>query len=83
LTDSLKIGSGALISADNMLYYYNQKGELKLLSFSEGKMTEISSFKIQKGSKEHFSHPVIHNGVLYLRHGNVLMGFDIKKKEEV
>ncbi|MCK4922980.1 MAG: PQQ-like beta-propeller repeat protein [Bacteroidales bacterium] len=82
ITDSLKIGSGALIAADNMLYYYNQKGELILLAFAEGKMKEISSFKIKKGSKEHFSHPVIHNGILYQRHGNALMAFDIKMKSE-
>ncbi len=38
LTDSLKVGSGAVIAADEMLYYYNQRGELKLLSYNEGKM---------------------------------------------
>lgn len=82
LTDSLKVGSGALIAADGMLYYYNQRGELKLLSYDEGKMQEISSFKIQKGTKEHFSHPVIHEGVLYQRRGNVLMAFNIKAPPE-
>jgi hypothetical protein len=30
ITDSLRVGSGALITADNKLYYYNQKGELIL-----------------------------------------------------
>jgi hypothetical protein len=82
LTDSLKIGSGAIIAADDMLYYYNQRGEMKLLSYSEGKMQEISSFKITKGTKEHFSHPVIYRGVLYQRRGNMLMAFDIKAPPE-
>ncbi|MBT3385741.1 MAG: PQQ-binding-like beta-propeller repeat protein [Prolixibacteraceae bacterium] len=80
LSDSLKIGTGAVIAADNMLYYYNQRGQLSLLSFDNGKMKQVSSFKIARGSKEHFSHPVIKNGVLYQRHGNVLMAFDIQNK---
>jgi outer membrane protein assembly factor BamB len=80
LTDSLRIGSGAVIAADNMLYYYNQKGEMMLLSYNEGKISKVSSFKITKGTNQHFSHPVIHNGVLYQRHGNVLMAYDIRKK---
>ena len=80
LTDSLRVGSGAVIAADNMLYYYNQKGELMLLSYDNGKMQKISSFKITKGTKQHFSHPVINKGILYQRHGNVLMAFDIRKK---
>jgi len=79
ITDSLKVGQGALIAADQMLYYYNQRGEMRLISFSEGKMKEVSSFKIKKGSAHHFSHPVIHRGVLYQRRGNALMAFDIRE----
>jgi hypothetical protein len=82
LTDSMKVGSGAVIAADNMLYYYNQRGELKLLSYNEGKMKEVSTYKITKGTKEHFAHPVIYRGVLYQRRGNMLMAFDIKVSPE-
>ena len=39
----------------------------------------ISSFKITAGTKEHFSHPVISGGILYIRHGKVLQAYDIKK----
>lgn len=81
LSDSLKIGHGALIAADDMLYYYNQRGELRLISFSEGQMKEISSFKITKGSGHHFSHPVIYRGILYQRRGNALMAFDITQAD--
>ena len=41
-------------------------------------MEVISKFKIDKGTKEHFSNPVIGNGVLYIRHGNALMAYEIK-----
>jgi outer membrane protein assembly factor BamB len=79
IADSLRIGSGAIISADNMLYYYNHKGELALLAYSQGKMQKVSSFRITKGTNQHFSHPVINKGILYQRHGGVLMAFDIRK----
>jgi len=79
-TDSLRIGTGAVIAADNMLYYYTQKGDLMLLSYNLGKIGKVSSFRIKKGKLQHFSHPVIYRGVLYQRHGNVLMAFNIKKK---
>lgn len=80
--DSLKAGTGAVIAAGNMLYYYNWGGELSLLSCENGKLEKQSSFKITRGSKEHFSHPVIQNGILYQRHGNTLMAFDIRKRKQ-
>lgn len=79
ITDSLRIGIGALIAADNMLYYYTQKGDLMLLSYENGKVEKVSSFRITKGTQQHFSHPVINKGILYQRHGQVLMAFDIRK----
>src|SRR5690606_34199901 len=63
VVDSLKAGTGAVIAADNMLYYYNWGGELSLMSCENGKLQKQSSIKITRGSKEHFSHPVIKNGV--------------------
>ncbi|WP_321372627.1 PQQ-binding-like beta-propeller repeat protein [uncultured Draconibacterium sp.] len=81
LTDSLKLGWGAVVSADDLLYYYGQNGTLSLVGFDDaGKMNQISKFKITRGAKEHFSHPVIKNGILYQRHGQVLMAFDIKSE---
>ena len=80
LSDSLRIGSGAIISADNMVYYYTQKGDMMLLNCKMGKITKVSSFKIKEGTFQHFSHPVIYKGILYQRHGNTLMAFDIRRK---
>ncbi len=80
--DSLNIGTGNTIYADGMIYMYNQKGKMYLVDIQAGKMEVVSKFKIRKGTKEHFSHPVIHNGVLYIRHGVALLAFDIKAKEQ-
>ncbi|NVO18935.1 MAG: PQQ-like beta-propeller repeat protein [Bacteroidetes bacterium] len=77
--DSLKIGCGATILADNLLYYYNQRGEMNLVKPGE-KMEKISSFKVSQGTKEHFCIPVIANGILYIRHGRSLMAYDIKNQ---
>jgi outer membrane protein assembly factor BamB len=75
--DSLRLGTGAVIAADNMLYYYSWGGELSLIGCDHGKMQKKSGFKMVKGTKEHFSHPVIRDGVLYQRRGEVLMAFAI------
>jgi len=76
--DSLRPESGSLIWADNRLYCYNDNGDFKLIKFENNQLTEVSKFKVTKGTKEHFSHPVIANGILYIRHGNALMAYDIK-----
>jgi outer membrane protein assembly factor BamB len=81
LADSLKIGHGALIAADDMLYYYTQRGQLKLISYDAGKMEEVSSFKISKGTGHQFAHPVIYHGLLYQRRGNAMMVFDIREEK--
>ncbi len=78
LLDSLKIGSGTIISAENMLYYYSDRGRLNLIKTDGDKMEKISSFKLPKGTFEHFSHPTIKDGILYIRHGDLLLTYDIK-----
>jgi len=80
IVDSLKAGIGSLALSDNMLYYYNQRGEMCLIKPGADKMELVSKFRITAGTKEHFSHPVIGDGVLYLRRGKSIMAYDIKRK---
>jgi outer membrane protein assembly factor BamB len=75
---SLRSNSGSLIYADNRFYSYNDNGDMKLIKFDNNKFAEVGKFKVNKGSKEHFSHPVIGNGVLYIRHGNALIAYAIR-----
>jgi outer membrane protein assembly factor BamB len=77
IIDSLKVSRGALISADSMLYCYSDNGDVNLISLNGTKMEVVSKFKCEKGTKEHFAHPAIKNGVLYIRHGKALMAFKI------
>lgn len=72
---------GSIISAEGMLYCYEeQNGTLGLVKASPDGFNVISSFKITQGSGAHWAHPVISNGVLYMRHGDILMAYDIKAR---
>ncbi len=77
VTDTLKCGIGTIISDGKLLYYYNQRGEMNLIRPGATGMELVSKFKVTEGTKEHFSHPVIDHGVLYLRHGKSLMAWEI------
>ncbi len=76
--DSLSNLRGSVIFADDHLYCYTDNGHVNLINISGPKLEVVSQFKIEKGTKEHFSHPVISNGVLYIRHGNTLMAYGLK-----
>ena len=80
VVDSLSANKGSLIYADSKFYCYNETGDVKLIKFENNKFIEISKFKVEKGTKEHFSHPVIANGKMYIRHGRALMAYDIQEK---
>jgi outer membrane protein assembly factor BamB len=73
---------GSIISAEGMLYIYEEKnGNVGLVKVNPEKFDLVSSFKVNLGNPGPFwAHPVIHNGVLYLRHTNALMAYDIKAK---
>jgi len=71
---------GSIISAENMLYIYDEKrGNVGLVRATPEKFGLVSSFKITQGSTGPFwAHPVIHHGKLYIRHGNALMAYTIR-----
>lgn len=73
---------GSIIAAEGMLYIYDEKnGNVGLVKATPEKFDLVSSFKVSLGNSGPFwSHPVIHNGILYLRHTNALMAYDIKAK---
>lgn len=79
--DSIRVKGGTVITADDMLYCYSDNGLVSLIDISGDKMEQVSKLKIEKGTREHFSTPAISNGVMYIRHGNVLMAYDIKMKK--
>jgi outer membrane protein assembly factor BamB len=78
VTDKIKAPYGGLIFADNKFIVYGNNGDVSLINYENGKLTPGGSFKVDKGTKEHFAHPVIANGVMYIRHGEALMAYKIK-----
>ena len=71
---------GSIIAADGMLYIWDEKnGNMGLLRVNPEKFDLVSSFKVSQGSSgPYWAHPVIHNGILYIRHTNALMAYKIK-----
>ena len=71
---------GSIVSADNKLFLYEEKGgNVALVNPDPDKFNLVSSFKITRGSGPHWSHPYIAHGNLYLRHGDVLMVYKISQ----
>jgi len=67
-----------VIAADGMLYCYSNIGEMFMVNPNPERFELVSSFKITLGTNQHWAHPVIHDGVLYIRHGDALMAYNIK-----
>ena len=72
---------GSMIMADGLLYCYNERGNVGLVKPDPDGFEVISEFKITKGAGPHWAHPFIGDGKLLIRHGDVLMVYDIKEKE--
>ena len=72
------IAKGTLIYADGMLYCYSERGELALVEATPAGFKIASQTKVELGTDQHWAHPVIDNGKLYLRHGNTLIAYKIK-----
>ena len=72
---------GSIISADGMLYIYEEKsGNVGLLRPNSEKFDLVSHFQIKNGSGPYWSHPVINKGRLFIRHGEYLAVYSLKGK---
>jgi outer membrane protein assembly factor BamB len=70
---------GSIISADGMLYLFEEKsGHVALVKPDNSKLDIVSEFRITKGEGPFWAHPVINKGRLYIRHGDILMVYKIK-----
>ena len=72
-------GKGPIIFSDGLLYMYSERGDVVLARPNPQKFDPISAFKMNDGSGEHWAHPVIKDGRLYIRHGDVMNVYDIQK----
>lgn len=70
---------GSIISADGLLYLFEEKnGNLALVNPDSNKLDIISSFRLPKGDGPAWSHPVIYEGKLFVRRGDYLAVYSLK-----
>ena len=75
-----ELGGGAVIYADGLFYCYAEKdGEMALADGTPEQFRIISKFKVPLGMAQHWAHPVIADGKLFVRHNNALMVYDISR----
>ncbi len=72
-------GKGSLTYADGMLYFLNERGTISLVRATAEKRDQVSSFALPRGGRGlYWSHPVVCNGRLYVRHSEQLFAYDIR-----
>ena len=85
--DSKKFGKGCVFYADNRLYCLEESsGQVALAAADTGGWKEHGRFKLEpqtelrKSSGRVWTHPVVANGVMYLRDQELLFAFDVKAR---
>ncbi|MGW8314569.1 MAG: PQQ-binding-like beta-propeller repeat protein [Bacteroidales bacterium] len=73
-----EIAKGVVIFADGMLYCYSERGELALVSADPAGYQVKGRTRVTPGSAQHWAHPVIRDGVLYVRHGNAIVAYKVR-----
>lgn len=72
---------GSIIRADDMLYLYEEKrGNVALVQPSVDSLKVVSSFRVEDGAGPHWAHPSIYLGKLFIRHGDVMLIYNIKEE---
>lgn len=78
MVQNKELGGGSIIYADNRFYCYAERdGEIALVKASSNEFSILGKFKVPLGTKEHWARPVIKDGVLYIRHGDAIMAYNI------
>lgn len=72
------LAMGTIIAAEGMLYCYTDRGDMVLAKAVPEKMDITGRFPITLGTEQHWAHPVLYKGVLYVRHGDSLMAYKVK-----
>jgi hypothetical protein len=76
------VREGSTVYADGMLYIYEgpKSGIVNLVKATPTGFERTGRFTVTQGSAQHWTHPTIADGRLYIRHGDVLIAYDIKAK---
>jgi outer membrane protein assembly factor BamB len=74
------VGKGSVVAADGMLYTLSERGVLGLVPATPERHEPVAQFSIpDHGSGPVFAHPVVCGGRLYVRHGEFLYCYQIRR----
>ena len=74
------VGKGSLVYADGRLYCFSERGVMGLVEATPTGYVERGRFKIEAGSLETWTHPVVAGGRLYLRDQDTIYAYDVRQK---
>jgi outer membrane protein assembly factor BamB len=78
---SRELAAGVMIRADGILYGYATRGDLALVRPDPAEFPIVSQTKVKHGSGVHIAVPSIYEGVLYVRHGNALVAYQVNDRK--
>jgi len=76
---SPEVAKGAVIAVNNKLIGYSEKGELFIADADPSSLKIVGKTKVTLGTEQHWAHPVVNNGILYVRHGDTLIAYKISE----
>lgn len=74
---SKELRAGNIISAEGLLYWYSEGGQVALVKQTDTAFKIISQFDVPYGEAQHWAHSVIADKKLFIRHGSSLMVYNI------
>ena len=74
------VGKGSLVYADGRLYCFSERGVVGLVEATPTGYVERGRFRIEAGSLETWTHPVVAGGRLYLRDQDTIYAYDVRQK---
>lgn len=73
-------GSASVTFADGRLYFHYDNGTVALVDPSPGGYREVGSFTPPRRNGSSWAHPVVCDGRLYVREGDLLYCYDVRAK---
>ena len=74
------VGKGSVVFADDRLYLYSEGGAVGLAEANPTAYREHGRFQIRAGNLPTWSHPIVSNGLLFIRDQDDIYAYDVRQK---
>jgi outer membrane protein assembly factor BamB len=74
------VGKGSLVVADGRLYLFSERGDVALAEATPEAYREHGRFSLDIGARPAWSHPVVSNGMLFLRDQDTVYAYDVRSR---